>query len=419
MAGGLLVFGVAGYAFVTLTGRDLPKGEANLAITFYFLVNVVGPGIFAALEQVTSRATSAALAAGEPVHVALRRARRAGVGLVAVVMALLVLLTPILVDTTLHGDWALYALILATPAIMATLHFARGQLAGRQRFGKFAGVLTIEGGARAVLSVLLVFAGATTAWIYGVAYLAAVVLAAVAAFVWARAEDPDAGQHAEHPPLTKSLAALSLATLFSQLLPNIAPLVVASRLPGDSAIALAFGQAAVVARIPLLLVFPIQTMLLPNLTAHATRGELDHLAVKVKRFLVAIVSVGAVGAVGFVLLGPWVLRTFLSARVDLETSIMVLLAVSTVALIAASAVQPALVALGSDRVVTAGWAIGSAVTLALGLLPGDAVWLAALGQLIGPGLTLVVVLLGLRAKLSGRQAGQIPRTVAVATPGED
>src|SRR5262245_28646413 len=131
MAGGLLVFGVAGYAFVTLTGRDLPKGEANLAITFYFLVNVVGPGIFAALEQVTSRATSAALAAGEPVHLALHRARRAGVGLVAVVMALLVLLTPILTGTTLHGDWALYALVLATPAIMATLHFARGQLAGR------------------------------------------------------------------------------------------------------------------------------------------------------------------------------------------------------------------------------------------------------------------------------------------------
>src|SRR5262245_5893425 len=145
MAGGLLVFGIAGYAFVTVTGRDLSQSEANLAITFYFLVNVVGPGIFAALEQVTSRATSAALAAGEPVRLALHQARRAGIGLVVVVTAILVLLAPLLTRTTLHGDWALYALILATPAIMALLHFARGQVAGRQRFGRFAGVLTVEG----------------------------------------------------------------------------------------------------------------------------------------------------------------------------------------------------------------------------------------------------------------------------------
>lgn len=411
MAGGLLVFGIAGYAFVTLTGRDLPGDEANLAIAFYFLVNVVGPGIFAALEQVTSRATSRAIAAGEPVHVALHQARRAGAGLVVVVMALLVLLAPILVGKTLHGDWAVYALVLATPPIMAALHFARGQLAGRQRFGTFAGALTIEGGARTVLSVLLVVVGTRAAWIYGVAYLAAAVLAALAAFLWLRAEAPDAGEVVEHPPLTKSLAALSLATLFGQLLPNIAPLVVASRLPADSAVALAFGQAAVVARIPLLLVFPIQTMLLPNLTALATKGELGLVAAKVRRFLVAIVGIGALGAVGFVLLGPWALRTFLSARVDLSTSIMVLLAASTVALIAAGAMQPALVALGSNPVVTVGWAIGSTVTFGLGLLPGDPVALAALGQLIGPGLSLGVMLFGLRAKLRGGQDNKVPAAV--------
>jgi O-antigen/teichoic acid export membrane protein len=402
MAGGLLVFGIAGYAFVTLTGRDLPKGEANLAITFYFLVNVVGPGIFAALEQVTSRATSHALAAGEPVGVALHRARRAGAGLVAVVMGLLVLLTPILIGSTLHGDWALYALVLATPAIMATLHFARGQLAGRQRFGKFAGVLTVEGGARAGLSVLLVIAGAGTAWIYGIAYLAAVVVAALAAFLWLRVEAGDAGAAgtaAEHPPLTKSLAALSLATLFSQLLPNIAPLAVTSRMPADSAVALVFGQAAVIARIPLLLFFPVQTMLLPNLTAAVTGGELGLVARRMRLILAGILGLGAAASALFVLLGPWVLRTFMSATVDLNASTMLLLAASTVILVAACAVQPALVALRRDRVVTAGWAAGSALTLGLALLLPDPVDAAAIGQVAGPGLTLLVVLLGLRVNL--------------------
>ena len=58
MTAGLGLFGLAGYVFVALTGHALPRGEANLAIAFYFLVNVVGPGIFYALEQVTSRSVS-------------------------------------------------------------------------------------------------------------------------------------------------------------------------------------------------------------------------------------------------------------------------------------------------------------------------------------------------------------------------
>jgi O-antigen/teichoic acid export membrane protein len=399
MAAGLLVFGIAGYVFVAFTGRVLPKGEANLAITFYFLVNVVGPGIFAALEQVTSRATSRALAAELPIGTALDRARRAGATLVAAVMVILVLLTPVIVGATLHGDWALFALVLATPPIMAALHYARGQLAGRQRFGRYSGVLTVEGAVRVLLCLLLVILGVDHAWIYGVAYLAAAVAAALAAFAWLRVEPANATGAADHPPLTKSLVALALATLFSQLLPNIAPLVVTSRLAQDSAVALAFGQAAVIARIPLLMFFPIQTMLLPNLTTLVTKGELGAVAKKVRLILIGIVGLGAVGAVVFLVLGPWVLRTFLSASVDLQSSVMLLLAASTVVLIAACALQPALVALGSDRVVTTGWAVGSAVTLGFGLLPGDPVGLAAAGQVIGPGLTVLVVLLGLRAGL--------------------
>jgi O-antigen/teichoic acid export membrane protein len=414
MAGGLLVFGIAGYAFVALTGRALTKSEANLAISFYFLVNVVGPGIFAALEQVASRATSRALAGGQPLGAALHRVRRAGVGLVGAVTALVLLLAPIMIGTTLHGDWALYGLVLATPALNAALHLARGQLAGLRRFGRYAGVLAIEGAARVVFCVLLVFGHTGAAWIYGVGYLAASVVALLAALFWLRsdssADKAGIGATGGGEPVGKSLAALAFATLFGQLLPNLAPLAVVSRMAEDSAIALAFGQAAVIARIPLLLFFPVQTMLLPNLTAAVTRGELGLVARRMRLILVGIVGLGAVGAVIFVVLGPWVLRTFLSATVDLGASTMLLLAASTVVLIAASTVQPALVALRRDRVVTVGWAVGSAATLGIALLLADPVDAAAIGQAIGPGLTLLVVLLGLRVGLRA-PSGQPPQSV--------
>lgn len=406
MTGGLLVFGIAGYAFVTLTGRVLPEAQANLAIAFYFLVNVAGPGIFYALEQVTSRSTSRTRAAGQPLDAALRRARRAGAGLVLAVTVLLGALAPVMLSSTLHGDWGLYAELLATPLIMGAMHLVRGALGGMQRFDRYAGTLVIEGLARIVFTAVLAAASVSSAWIYGVGYLAASVLAMLAGAVWVRAGSAEAVESIGEPEaaavdarLAKSLAALAVATLFAQLLPNIAPLAVSSRLARDSVVALAFGQAAVVARIPLLLFFPVQTMLLPSLTAAVTRGEIDWVRRRIRLTLGAITALGALGAVVFVLLGPWVLRTFFATKADLDTPIMVLLAVSTVVLIAAYAVQPALVALGWDRVVTAGWMVGSVVTLGMALLPGDAVNLAAWGQVVGPALTLLVALLGLRAGL--------------------
>lgn len=413
MAAGLILFGLAGYVFVTLTGRTLSNSEANAAIAFYFLVNVLGPGIFYALEQVTSRTISSALAAGQPPGPALRRVRVAGAGLVAVVVALLLVLAPVMVGATLHDDWALFAGVLATPAIAGGLHLVRGLLGGTRRFGGYAVTLAVEGTARLLLTGLLAVAGVAHAWTYGAAYLAASVIAIAAGVAWLRrtraAETADTqcldGGHAVSQRRTRrekvgrSLGALAVATLFAQLLPNLAPLVVTSRLAQDSADALAFGQAAVIARIPVLLFFPIQTMLLPSMSAAVARRELGVLVRRVRLTLVAVGALGAVSTVLFVLLGRWVLRTFFGTTSNLSGLVMLLLAVSTVVLIAAYAAQPALVALHRDRVVTAGWAVGSAITLGLALLPADPLTTASVAQVVGPALTLAMVLLGLHAAL--------------------
>lgn len=406
MAAGLAIFGLAGYVFVAVTGRATPGSQANLAIAFYFLVNVVGPGVFYALEQVTSRATSSAVASNRPLGPALRRCGTAGAGLVVVVVAALLLLAPVLLGATLHHDWRLYAEVLATPVIMAGLHLVRGVLGGQQRFGRYAATLAIEGAVRLGLCLALAAAGATQAWIYGVGYLAASVVAVAAGLV--RPDDralpkPDS---APHPGVGASLAALAVATLAAQLLPNLAPLVVTSRLAADSAVALAFGQAAVIARIPLLLFFPVQTMLLPSLSRSAARGELAVVGRIVRLTLTAVAAVGTAGAAIFVVSGGWALRTFLGTTTELTMAVMLLLGISTVVLIAAYAVQPALVALHRDRVVTAGWALGCAATLGLALLPADPPAAAAAAQLIGPALTLLVLLLALRAALRAAPAWQ-------------
>lgn len=421
MALGLGVFGLAGYVYVAVTGAALADSEANLAIAFYFIVNVVGPGVFYALEQVTSRATSSARAAGHPLSAALRRAGSAGAGLVATVMAGLLLLAPVLGGITLHDDWRLYAQVLATPVIAGALHLVRGQLGGLQRFSGYAMTLAIEGVARIALSLLLALAGVDDAWLYGIAYLGGSVLAILAGLALLRRGERGRSARASHgsadeardapvpgsgPGVGKGLAALAVANLFAQLLPNLAPLAVASRLAEDSAVALAFGQAVVIARIPMLLFFPVQTMLLPSLSSAVTKGEFRAVARLTNVVMLAVGAFGAAWTVLFVTLGPWVLRTFLGTTAALDTVIMFLLPVSTIVIIWAAAVQPALLALHRDHIVSGAWAIGSAVTLGLVLLPGDPVVAATVAQLVGPGLTLLVGVLALRSGLLARASRQ-------------
>ncbi|XVS64631.1 lipopolysaccharide biosynthesis protein [Actinosynnema sp. CA-299493] len=398
MAVGLGVFGLAGYLFVALTGHTLSTDQANLAVTLYFVVNVIGPGIFAALEQVTSRA----VASGQPVRAVVRRVCASGGSLAAVVVAVLLLLAPFAVDRTLGGDWLLFAEVLATPALIAALSVVRGLLAGLQRFSGYAVTLTVEGGVRLGLCGLLVVLQASEAWLFGLAYLGGSVLATLAGLLWlpkGRSTSAPTSPAVSVPPVGKALAALAAATLLSQLLPNLAPLAVNSRLPLDSVVALAFGQAVVVARIPLLLLYPIQTMLLPSLTAAASKGDHAFVARRIKLALAVLCGLGLVYAAVFTLVGPWLLRTFMGTKVDPATAVTMLLAISTVILIGAFVAQPALVALGRDNIITLGWAVGSVATLVMVTLPGDPPFVAALAQTVGPLLTLLVMLLGLRAAL--------------------
>ncbi|HKN95553.1 MAG TPA: hypothetical protein VJX10_00435, partial [Pseudonocardiaceae bacterium] len=53
MGGGLLVLGIAGYGFVALAGRTLPTADAVAVSSLYLLINIIGPGVFVALEQET------------------------------------------------------------------------------------------------------------------------------------------------------------------------------------------------------------------------------------------------------------------------------------------------------------------------------------------------------------------------------
>ena len=183
LAAGLVVLGAAGYAYVAVVGHvfDRPDEAAALSalISLYLLVNMIGPGVYAALEQETSRAVSAACARGESLRPIARRAAVLAlwslVGLVAVVLVG----WPLLLGPVLEGRLGLLAALLVAIAGSAGVYWARGLLGGQQRFAAYARTLYVEGAVRLLPCLVLLGLAVGAPEAYGLAFALGSAVAAL------------------------------------------------------------------------------------------------------------------------------------------------------------------------------------------------------------------------------------------------
>ncbi|MBB5892475.1 lipopolysaccharide biosynthesis protein [Kutzneria kofuensis] len=414
MGGGLVVLGAAGYLFLIVAGHTLSVPDQAAVKSVYFLINIIGPGLFFALEQETSRATTSTIAAGRPVRHVVRNAVLLGGGLLVVVLAVLAALSPVLVDVELSGHWPLLWAVLLAAFTAACIYLMRGLLGGMQRFGGYAATLAGEGLFRLLPSVAVAIGGVAAAGTYGLIFAGGTLIGALLGLPWTRNAPEGHAEGGERlSDMARGLLLLVGAILLTQLVANLLPLVVSGRLGTDNPDANAFASVFVLVRVPLFLFAPVQAMLLPALTAAVTRGDFDTVRSRVRLVMAAVIAVGVPGAILSWLLGPWAAKLFFGGDVTLPGSIVGLLGVSTILLMTVQALQPALVAMGRHHAVTVSWAAGTAVLCGvLFLVPGDVLWVAVAAQLAGPAVVAAGVLLSLARGL--RTAGSRPAAPASA-----
>lgn len=413
LALGLGVLGVAGYAFVAVVGHVFERpdeaGALSALISLYLVVNIVGPGIFAALEQETSRAVSAAVARGEPVRPVARRAAGFAVRSLAVLVVAVLVAWPLVLHRVFDERLGLLVALLVAIAGSAAVYWARGVLGGQQRFTAYARTLYVEGAVRLLPGLGLVALAVAEPAAYGMAFALGSALAALSVAGTVRLPRAT-GPVPER--MGRSLAYLMVAVALSQLVANLAPVVVTYRSPGDLVAATVFGSTFVLARIPLFLFAPVQAVLLPKLTRAATLGQRAELERRLKQVVGLVLGVGAVGVVGCAVLGPWAAEVLFNTAERPSVSVLVLLGAATMLMLVAMVVQPTLVALGRQQVVTVAWIAGTVVFLALLVLPVAPVTAALVAQLVGPAVVVAVlaggVLRALRAGHPGVDAG-VPR----------
>jgi O-antigen/teichoic acid export membrane protein len=407
LAAGLGVLGAAGYAFVAVVGHvfhgPADAGALSALISLYMLVNIIGPGVFAALEQETSRAVSSAAARGEPLRPV---ARRAGVlalwsfgGLVAVVLVA----WPLVLGRVLEWRPGLFAALLVAIAGSGAVYWARGLLGGQQRFTAYARTLYVEGAVRLLpcLALLALALGEPSA--FGFAFAVGSAVAALS--VWPAVKLPATDVTARPDGMGRSLLYLAGAIALSQLLANLAPIVVTYRSPDDLVAAAVFGSTFVLARVPLFLFAPVQAVLLPQVTRAAAMGRHDELTRRLWQVLGLVAGLGVLGVAGCVWLGPWAAEQLFNTAYRPSVGTLALLGTATLVMMLALVVQPTLVALARQRTVTIGWIAGSVVFLVVLVVGPEPITAALVAQLVGPLVVLAVLLVGVLRALRSPAAG--------------
>lgn len=402
LALGLGLVGAAGYGFIAIVGQIfvLPDYAAELSAltSLYLLINVIGPGLFAALEPEMSRAVSAGISRGEPIRPVARQMAGYAAAILGGLVVVLVVLWPLVLDRVFAGRWVLLAALLLGAAGAAAVYWVRGILSGQQRFGGYGTTLYVEGLSRLVPCVVLLLVLVREPGAYGFAFAAGALVAAAVLAPTLRL-GPRAAQRGPVARIGPGLSFLITATLLTQAVANLAPVVVTYRMPDDLVTASAFGVSFVLARIPLMLFAPIQAVLLPHLTRAAEAGRTDIVRQRMRQVLLAVAGVGLPCVAAGMLAGPWAVRVLFNVATPPSAPVFGLLGLSAVLIMTALVLQPALIALRSQRTVMTAWGAGTVVFLAALVSPIHPVDAALIGQVAGPLVVLVVSGARLRALL--------------------
>jgi O-antigen/teichoic acid export membrane protein len=361
---GIASTGLLTFAYFSIASHVLGEESAKLLDVLWSVMFVIISVIYRPIEQLLSRTIAERRARGSVEHT-LRVPILIQVSFALVFLAVALALHGELVNHVFEGQQALYDVLVVGTLAYAASYFARGWLAGHQRFGLFGGLVLMESTSRIsfAIAVALGIASGQTAVALGIAAAPFVSLVVVpAAFARSRGERAarrgaagggDAADGAETaldealggrvgtaggPAITVDEADAALAgpgtegvqetaahdelslrrgggfavwvssiMLSEQTLLNAAVLTVDATSHNGVLAGIVF-NVLLIARAPLQLFQAIQTSLLPHLTGlEATAGH-DAFARAIRVTILAIAGFAAAVALGLLVIGPFALE---------------------------------------------------------------------------------------------------------------
>ena len=375
---GLAVTGITSLVYLTVSGRVLGPTEFGALSQLWFLVFLFG-GVFVPFEQEIGRRLAALRVRGQGGRSVIRRTVALGGGVVALIVLLAAVLSPVLSERLFQDQTLLVVGLMLGAVGYLTANISQGILAGNGRFGRYGAFLGMDASLRLVIALVVLALGVRVAGPVGLALGIAPLVTALVLVV-GRRDLAEPGPELPWRELLWGLGWLLGASFLAQLLINAAPILVGLYAgPDDAGAAGLFTAALVVARVPLFLFQAVQAALLPRLSRLAAEGELDAFRAGIVRLAVLVGGLVVVGCIAGFTIGPWVIETFFGGAYTVDRVTVGLLAAASGGFLTAMALSLGLIALSGAPDATAGWAVGVVTLFVVTALGDDPVRRVSIG----------------------------------------
>ncbi len=365
---GIATTGLVTFAYFALAAHALTPVEYKRISLVWSIMFVVASVIYRPIEQLLSRTIAEGRARGATDH-PLRQALSIQAGFALGFLVLALALRGPLQDDLFDGSDELYWILVVGVLFYAASYFARGYVAGHQRFELYGGLVFLEATSRVLFAVAAVvgITSGQTAVALGMAAGPLVSLVLVPLFL--RRRESAAARRAERTAGMASFAGAVLVIMAAeQTLLNAAVLTVEGT-SSDAALAGIVFSVLLIARAPLQLFQAVQGSLLPHLAGlQATAGaaEFDR-AIRIT--VLAIASFALAVALGLFAVGPPVVQGLFDIDRDLGRAGLALVGLGMGFHLVAGTLNQAALARGQAVGAAAAWLLAAAAFVAWMLSP--------------------------------------------------
>ncbi len=382
LAIGVGLTGLITYAYFLIASHVLSKPDYGQITVLWSAVFITISTLYRPVEQLLSRHISERRTKGEAIGEPMRVASTIQVGLsLFFAVAALVLRGPIQNDL-LEGNETLYWVFFSAVLFYAASYFARGFLAGSQRFGLFVALILSESCFRTIFAVLVavnVLSGQSAVAIGIIAAPALSLMVVPLAFARRAKQEsklpaplPDEEVEADFSlKQGGGFAAAVLVIMFSeQAFLNAGPLIIRG-LQGAAAAGFIF-NVLMIARAPLQLFQSVSTSILPHLTTlHASGSEESEREFRqtVRMVLLGLAAFTAVAFAFMGLVGPKAMQIAFSNKFTYDRAGLLLVTVGMGLYLCSVTVNQACIAQGQVRRAAARWIACAALFIAWNFVP--------------------------------------------------
>jgi O-antigen/teichoic acid export membrane protein len=385
LAVGVGLTGVITYAYFLIASHTLSKNDYGQITVLWSAVFITISTLYRPIEQLLSRHISERVVKGQSLSEPMRVASTIQFGLSLLFTVLALALRGPIQDTLLEGNETLYWVFFTSVLFYAASYFARGFLAGSQRFGLFVALILSESCFRTIFAVLVVVGILSGQGWVAVGITAAPALSLlVVPFAFARKAQKE---KAEAPPPEVAaaaddgeafsfrhgggFAAAVLLIMFSeQAFLNAGPLVMRG-LQGAAEAGFIF-NVLMIARAPLQLFQSVSTSILPHLTSLHTSDDPDsdrEFGHTVKMVLLGITAFTAVALVFMAAVGPKAMQIAFGDKFTYDRLGLLLVTVGMGLYLASVTLNQACVAQGQVRRAAVRWITCATVFIAWNFVP--------------------------------------------------